>query len=243
MIEGTLNMQVELGAKVVTQDGTEIGKVDRIVIDPEHREVIEIITHKGLFSHDDRIIERGFIASADAETVQLNIADAKVNELPIFASADYIMPEESWDSVMWPAQGEEWGYTTTASEAWMGGGSVLAESSPGSGQYSRITGGSMGAYQLLDTTMEEQSNLPENAVVLQKGTDVFASDDKKLGHLDDLAYDDQGVLTALHIRSGVLRHHETLAPANLIQSMTHERVTLNIDAATARRTLEASQAS
>ena len=236
-------MQVELGAKVVAQDGAEIGKVDRIVIDPQSREVIEIITHKGIFSHEDRIIERGFIAAADDETVQLNIAAAKVNELPIFASADYIMPEESWDAVMWPAQGEEYGYTTTASEAWMGGGSVLGETSPGSGQYSRLTGGSMGAYQLTDTTMEVQSNLPENAVVLEKGTDVVASDGKKLGHLDDLAYDSEGVLTGLHIRSGILRHHETLAPASLIQSMTHERVNLNVDAATARRTLEAPQTS
>lgn len=236
-------MQIEIGAKVVSQDGEDIGKVDRIVIDPETREVIEIITHKGIFSNEDRIIERAFIASADDETVQLNIAAAKVHELPTFVQADFIIPEESWDAVLWPAQGEEYGYTTTASEAWMGGGSVLAETGPGSGQYSRVTGGSLGAFQLEDTTMEVRSNLPENAVVLQKGTDVFSSDGKKLGAVDDLSYDSDGTLTGLHVRSGILRHHEAYAPASLIQSMTHERITLNVDATTARRTLEATQIS
>lgn len=232
-------MQIEINARVVSKDGEQIGKVDRIVIDPESREVIEIVTHKGLFSEEDRIIERSFIESGDDDTVRLNIEAYKVHELPMFASVDYLTPEGSWDQVMYPKQGEEYGYTTTASEAWMGGTTVVAGS--GSGQYEQVSGYSLGASQLADMSMEVRNNLPEDSVFVKHGTEVVSADDKKLGVVGDITFDEAGKVSGLHVRSGVLRHHETFAAANLIQSITQERVTLTLEAAEARKTLEAAQ--
>jgi uncharacterized protein YrrD len=232
-------MQIELDAKVVSKDGEQIGKVDRIVIDPASLEVIEIVTHKGLFSVEDRIIARDFIESGDDDTVQLNIDAAKVQELPLFASADYLVPEESWDQVMYPKEGEEYGYTTTASSSWMGATTVMAASSPGGGQYSQVQGYSLGASQLADTSLEVRTNLPEDAVVLRHRADVLSADGKKLGVVDDVALDQDGKLTGLHVRSGVLRHHETYAPANLVKSLTNHAVTLTLDASAARKALVA----
>lgn len=230
-------MQIEIDAKVVSKDGEQIGKVDRIVIDPESLEVLEIVTHKGLFSEEDRIIARSYIDSGDDKTVRLNIDASKVHELPMFASADYLTPEGSWDQVMYPKEGEEYGYTTTASEAWMGGTTVVAGG--GSGQYTQVQGYSIGASQLADMSMQEVTNLPEDAVVLEHRADVLSADGKKLGVVDDVAYDQDGKMTGLHVRSGVLRHHEAFAPANLVKSLTNHAVTLTLDAAAARTALEA----
>lgn len=61
-----MSLDIKLDMRVVITDSKVIGKVDRLVIDPESHELEEIIIHKGVLQND-RIIERVSIESVDPD--------------------------------------------------------------------------------------------------------------------------------------------------------------------------------
>ena len=51
-------MQVDIQAPVYCNDGTHVGKVDRVVIDPDAQRVTHIVIHKGTFLSRDIVVPR-----------------------------------------------------------------------------------------------------------------------------------------------------------------------------------------
>lgn len=86
-------MEIQLGKHVISSDGKQIGTVDRLVLEADHRDLVELIVHKGVLLTRDRIIELGFIEHVDSDgTVRLNLTSDKVDDLPLFIREEYLTP-------------------------------------------------------------------------------------------------------------------------------------------------------
>lgn len=214
-------MDIKLGKSVFSRDGEKIGTVDRLVIDPKREDLIEIIVHKGVLLTRDRLIERGFIENVDPDgTVHLKVTADKVEELPLFVREEYIAPN--------PAEALQEPYVVAA-----GRGGILWRApspSPHYGWYGRER-------DLLDPSsasapeIEIRSNLPGNAVVVDRGSDVVDVDGAKLGTVIEIAVDADGELESLFVQTGHFgRHHEIDVPRSLIKSLTHKQVHLTVPA-------------
>jgi uncharacterized protein YrrD len=76
--------------------------------------------------------------------------------------------------------------------------------------------------------VEVRSGLPDAAVVLDRGTDVLASDDRKIGTVDEIIFDERGDITAFVIKAGFFTHQDITVPVERVDAITHRYVRLNV---------------
>src|SRR5689334_3481020 len=86
-------MQYRQGAKVLTADGQDAGKVDRLVIDPGNRQVTHLVVRKGVLLPEDKVIPIHQVREAKPDEITLSIKADKLESLPPFEEMHYI-PED-----------------------------------------------------------------------------------------------------------------------------------------------------
>jgi uncharacterized protein YrrD len=216
-------MDIRLGMHVRSSDDRHLGYVDRIILEPDTREVFGFIAHKGHVFTQDRVIETVFIDSIAQDTVRLRLTADKADKLPRFAEHEFIVPTpEELRTLPYPIDGGVSGAGATVlplmwRSTYLGHGShpasrSLLESAP------------------VDAPpIEIRSNLPDDALLVGTGTDVISSDGRKLGRVKDVIYAD-GIFTDLVIHSGTIHHHEFSVSAEEIESVTPAHVRLRITA-------------
>jgi sporulation protein YlmC with PRC-barrel domain len=65
-------MEFKDGASIYTSDGKEAGRLHRVVIEPDTKEVTHIVIQKGLLFKDDKVIPIVNVASTSEEKVSLS---------------------------------------------------------------------------------------------------------------------------------------------------------------------------
>ncbi len=73
-------------------------------------------------------------------------------------------------------------------------------------------------------------SVPFDLLVLTHGTDVYDSNDKHIGNLDEVVYTDEGQASSFIVDAGRIFTHDVNVPVTAVKSMTHERIELNITA-------------
>ena len=81
---------------------------------------------------------------------------------------------------------------------------------------------------------ENFSNVGAEAVLISEGTDVVGSDEKKIGHVDEV-FVEQRRLTGFLVRAGFLLHHDVRIPMTLVAGVTQNHIRLNVTADEAER--------
>jgi hypothetical protein len=76
-------MHFREGAEVVSADGTKLGVVDRLDIDPTTLDVTPLVFSMGLVFHEHRVVPTGIVASAEADGVRLE-PTVELDDLPLF---------------------------------------------------------------------------------------------------------------------------------------------------------------
>jgi len=108
-------MRIDLKAKIRTKDGHEAGKIHRVLIDPETERITGFVVSTGRLLGRDVIVSEGMFteASADAETITLNIDKKELDTQPSFEEDDFVIPPAGWsapnlgyaippESFLWP---------------------------------------------------------------------------------------------------------------------------------------------
>lgn len=205
-------MRINLGTKVVTSDGNEIGKIDRLVVDPRTDEMREFVVHKGFFLQHDIIIPIGAvrdqIGNDDEDAIHLMLSSEDVARMPEFVEAAYVAPPDEFypgafgtvtadGGLLWPASVYEpattTGYATTNT-------STTTNVAPGA---------------MTDTLAEARPN----SVFLTTGTDVVGRDGK-IGTVDELVVDlKRGKVTELIVRKGLFNGKEIRIPTQFIEEI------------------------
>lgn len=75
-----------------------------------------------------------------------------------------------------------------------------------------------------------EGSVPRDAVVLSHRSEVYDSEDKHIGHLDEIVYGHDGRSTAFIVDSGFIFTHDVTVPIAAVKSITHNRIDLSITA-------------
>src|SRR6059058_2366295 len=89
-------MQFNQDTPVVTADGQEIGRVDRVVVEPDNQEVTDIVVRKGVLLPEDKVIPIELIKSATPDLVTLILDAAHAQSLLPFEELHYLASDEEY---------------------------------------------------------------------------------------------------------------------------------------------------
>ena len=59
-------MEIKRNAKVTTADGKDVGRVDRVVIDPQSKEVSHLVIRQGFLFTEDKVVPIDLVSAATA---------------------------------------------------------------------------------------------------------------------------------------------------------------------------------
>ncbi|HUG13632.1 MAG TPA: PRC-barrel domain-containing protein [Thermomicrobiales bacterium] len=213
-----MNTNIRLGMVVVTSDGKRIGKVDRLVVDPDHQELLEIVVHQHLPLPAHWIVNYADIGLVEDDTLVLKIDAEAAQSLPRFSAHEYTVGS-SVNSSLTPF-GLGAGPTTNQPLLYRAGAGRHAMRAARTNLYQETV--------LEGGVVEVRSSLPDAAVVLDKGADVLAADDSKIGTVDEIIFDERGDITGFVVRAGFFMHHDITVPIGRVDSITHRYVRLNV---------------
>jgi sporulation protein YlmC with PRC-barrel domain len=201
-------MRVDLGARVITSDGEEVGRVKHLVLDPATTELRTAVVEHGLLNRESRMVPIASITSANEKEIRVDLTKDQYEQLPEFIQTDYTSPPPGYAlPVSYPGGGLLWplGYPSpTISEPAVGGRE---------------------AYQRADEL--RQRNL-ENAVI-DTDSDVLSRDGEKIGEVEQFEIDSvTGKPSRLVIRKGFLLTASLEVPLSAIASVDDGAVLLNL---------------
>ena len=212
-------MNLELGKDVIASDGEKMGKVDRLILNSDTNDLIKFVVHKGMFWSDDRIIDLELVSNIDSDGhVHLRVASDEEDKMPAFVEETFrVASEDESRNLGYGA------YTGTAPYApiWYAPGGATGTYEPGGGPFFH------GA-ETTSGTLETRSNLPEDSISIDTGTDVVGSDGDKVGEVEEVVMDADGRLSAIIIKAGFLFTHDVNIPATAVDSVAGEHIRLNV---------------
>src|SRR5918912_861127 len=184
-------MRVELGARVRTADGKDVGTIDRLIVDPSNNAIKMAVIHKDMLLPRDIEVPLSAIERGPDGGVQLTYTADQVDQLPEFFESNYTATPPAWyvPPADYPAAGIYWpiGYGVFATPP-------LPK-----------TDGSAGSTALDREAREalERQDL-ENAVI-GEGSDGVDRDGEKVGEVAQLVFDlDDNRLTSVIVRKGFI---------------------------------------
>lgn len=208
-------MDIQLNAPVVSRDGADLGKIDRVIFDPQNGETTHIVVHKGVILARDVAVPIEKIRVAAPTRVELDMAKDEVEQIPDFIEADYAWPPETWIAPYgWPAGGVMWPLAYGGDTPLALPQDVLATDMPEDARRAR----------------EERM---EHEAVVGEGAEVVAMDGQKVGSVQNMVVDPVSHKPSrVIVRRGVLFSEDVEIPGDWVASVDDERVALNVDKVT-----------
>jgi len=204
-------MEIETQAVVRTEDGTEVGRIDRVVLNPESKEVTHLVLKKGVLP-EDTVVPIARVDAGTKEGVILRGDEAELELLPPFEGKHYV----------------DGGTTGAAASEPMPPTSLVV--GPGLGQAVVPLGA--GVAPRRPVVMKVTRNIPDGAVALKAGASVVAADSRKVGRLEQLRTrpgTDQ--VRELVIAQGFLGRTRRRIPVRWVQRLTDSVVRLHVGSA------------
>lgn len=199
-------MRLLKDAEIFSSAGEKIGTLDRVVIDPDTKEVSHIVAKQGILFPNSKVIPVSYV-NLDGERITLTKNAMELEELPDFTESSYISTEHRDD----PEQNADTLYFYPPKHAaWW------------------ATGGNM-AYPRPRFVLETETAIPEGTVALEEGAKVFSSDEEDIGNIEHVIVDqDEERATHLVVSRGLLSKEYKLIPTLWITDVMEDKVYLSI---------------
>jgi sporulation protein YlmC with PRC-barrel domain len=206
-------MNFKQKASVSAADGQEVGRIDRVVIDPETKKVTHVVVRKGLLFADDRVVPIGLVAEATEDHVNLRRVAGDLHNLPKFEESHYVQSPE-----------EEGGHHSPSSGRYA---SPLYGPPPAAAGTSYPDPGLSGPQY----AKRVEQNIPEGTVALREGAKVIANDGKLVGHVEEILTDIE-TEQALYIliSKGLVTKERKLIPALWVREIDENEIYLTAPA-------------
>ncbi len=208
-------INIHFGKQVVSRDGTQIGKVDHLALDPDIGKLLAIVVTSGIFLSKARLVEPAIIDLSEPDgTILLAISANQAKNLPVFIKEEHIVPERpdtlpnmlTPTGILWPEE------RVFPHYGQYGEDKNFVEMSP-----------------LNTPIVEVVSNLPSNATEVGHHVRVVSSDEESLGRISGIQIERHGEIVSISVRFGHLgRHHELNIPWSRIQAVTHRQVKVKL---------------
>jgi hypothetical protein len=189
-------MDVRLGSEVFGRAGKKIGEVVGLVVNAGTKRAAGILIDKGIFERGEQIVGVSAIQRSDADGLYLDQSAMRTEKTA---------PELDSEEIGLPQRVEP---PTTYIPAGGVGGPIVADTPSVPGRYPDDS--SFFDLAPIDPPpVEIFSNLGENEVRLDKGTDVLSSDGHKVGEAVSFTLGDMGLVEQVTVSEGFLRKEET----------------------------------
>ncbi|MFP3897539.1 MAG: PRC-barrel domain-containing protein [Anaerolineales bacterium] len=209
-------MRFRENADVLSADGEKIGEMERVVLDPEDQQVTHIVVRQGFLFATDKILPANLVQTGTEERVILRLDADELEHLPDFKEKNFVPLHEKEEaegrgvrSTYWyPPAGTAWGVTA---------GATLGVGAPTVPPY----------------VVEEEEQIPEGTVALQRGATVVSSDGEKVGSVKSILTEpDEHRATHLVIARGLFFQEEKLIPTIWIAAVMEDEILLTVTSET-----------
>ena len=212
-------LQFRKGAKVFSADGKQLGRVDRVVIDPRSDAVTHLVIEKGFLFVKDKVLPVQLVETASADRIELLKGAEELGSLPDFVEVQYVLADppnpgqrnrsaESYPSPMYwyPPAGSIWG----------GGGGLGAD-------------WRLHSYPSPPYVAREAKNIPQGAVALAQGASVVGKEGHRIGEVEEILTDAVSEkATHLVVSRGLLSKQRKLVPVTWLGEVREDEIHLAV---------------
>lgn len=206
-------MQFKQGVSVYTADGQDVGRVDRVVIDPRTKTVTDIVVQKGFLFTEDKVVPISLIASATNDRVSLRPDAGELDKLPSYEETHYLpLTDAEAAAASYPIGYAPPFYVYPPMGGWVG--------------YS-MNYPSYYAPRAVDT----EQNIPEDTVALREGARVISADGQHVGNIEQVLTESFADRAASFVISqGVIFKERKRIPMAWVSKIEEDEVHLNVHA-------------
>jgi uncharacterized protein YrrD len=205
------NMELREGVGVFTSDDKQVGKINRVILDPETNEVTHVVVQKGWLLSEDKVVPLDMIRSTTDEKVRLSGNADDFNKLPPFEESHFVQ---------------------TRSEDFPQAVDSPYDLSPAYFWYPPIVYPGYVAHSATSTPfppphLEKTRNIPEETIPLKEGANVISSDEKHVGDVERLFVDASSKkVTHFLITKGLFFKEHKLIPVHWVKYVGEEKIHL-----------------
>lgn len=224
MLKGQM-MKFKHDANVYTADGKDVGRIERVVMDPISKEVTHVIVRQGFIFTEDKAVPIDYFYSQSEDSVVLRSDIADLDSIPRFEETHYV-PAHLTETDMEP------GSSVVDAYYWY--------PPAGAAHYPTLN---MYGVPLMASTGERpygtdqpyiertKQNIPEDTVALEEGARVVSADDQHVGDIEQVLMDSESnYATHIVISQGLLLKTHKLVPTFWFSTVTEDEVTLAVPA-------------
>lgn len=203
-------MQFKEGATVVTSDGSDVGEIDRVVLDPMTKEVTHLVVRKGFLLTRDKVVPIDAVTTTSEERVIIQDVD-DLDTLSDFEETYYIRVGDGGPQAIFPpGYVRPYYWYPPAGSTWWAAARVPNYPPPPYVQGVR-------------------RNIPAGTVPLKEGASVITADDDHVGNVERvLAEPTQDRATHLLISQGLLPKETKVVPTSWITRVAENEVHLAV---------------
>jgi uncharacterized protein YrrD len=205
-------MQFKQGSTVHTAEGQDVGRVDRVVLNPKTKEVTHIVVRKGFLFQEDKIVPLSLIASSTEEGILLRPNAGNLDMLPPFEETHYVTAEEDarGDAVDLAAPL----YWYPPMGGWLG--------------YSEYAYSYPPPYPV-----ETTQNIPQDTVAVREGAQVITADGQQVGTVERVFTDSRTDQATYFLMSqGLFFKEKKLIPVTWVRNIKENEIHLTVGAVT-----------
>lgn len=218
-------MEFKEGARIYLANGTEAGKLERVVIDPRTLEVTDLIARQGRIRPEEKVIPITLIDRAEGNEIHLAEIDGGWQELLPFQETGYRQVNDR-DFFMTNNLSQ---YDAPVLFAYPPTIPTTGASYPPGGTLNDTSGMQAGVDQ--SYTKETRRNIDHENVALTRDALVVSQDGEALGKIERVFTDpESGQVTHFVITQGILNRARKLVPVDWVDEMFENEIRLGVKA-------------
>jgi uncharacterized protein YrrD len=203
-------------AEVQTADGRKVGRVDRVVIDPESKKMTHLVVKKGFLFTRDKVVPIEEINSTSEDSIVLKAERNASYDYPDFEETHFVPVKDDETSSYQdrrPASKLAW-YHPVPNAAWW-----------------RLEMGSYPGFKRPPYVRTTDRSIPEGTVPVEEGAKVLSKDGEHVGDVERVFTDqDEQRVTHLLIKKGMISKSRKLIPTMWVADVGEKQIRLSIDA-------------
>ena len=213
-------MRFKKDANVEAADGHTVGKLERVVLDPDNQDVTHLVVSKGFLFKEDKVLPIQLVDKSDEGRIVLSPEAGNLDAFPPYEETDFeVVNEEKLGET--PAPSDEYAPMLY----WYPSATIGPSFRPylwNSDQNLTEDGG------IIET---KERNIPPQTVGLQVGAQVLSSDGKHVGDLDQvLMLPGADKATHFVIHEGGLLKGKKIVPLKWVTFLGEKQIRLSIPA-------------
>ncbi|REK21843.1 MAG: DUF2171 domain-containing protein [Actinobacteria bacterium] len=207
-------LELEEGSPVRAADGTDLGVISRLVVDPSRSAITHLVVQKGILFAEDRVIPVEHIADVDESGVVLS-RESDYKQMPEYEADAYVEEDRATDTRL-PSNAAVslWRFPMMQT-----GMFPMYPAYPPSG--------SKAPEEVRPETMSTAASSKPDLELLDESTRVVTADGKRLGNVVEVAIKKDGNLSHLVVDLGFLQGHRLL-PAHWIDSIDGQQIRIAV---------------